>query len=338
MPWHLGGTKNGLGLVVAWRCIKGGLWRSAQVDFLGKKTCQFLRDLALVMPCHGSFDMKPQNVKIVEVSMGSTELRNCWLRTCQRHSLRKINMGIMSIDLCIFGDYNNQLFGSWDYNQLSSWTNISYHTHTTIFRRWLFKRFLKRFLCRRIVELCLHKVLWQLSSALRCRIPSFCLPYSVSRYRSDLRHWSHWSHWLKQFHCNHINRFQGIRRIELNWMASSIEVLERLYIDLWSTLLRALLVSRWFCFHKAFFAKVLVEKSLFGVLSSASSLLARRCSYGGIRQGVGFTPTYGLGMLGMLADYLIGLPSVVVGCLWDQETVIKDEDIVWKPFRTCTFQ
>ena len=85
---------------------------------------QFLRDLALVMPCHGSFDMKPQNVKIVEVSMRSTELRNCWLRTCQRHSLRKINMGIMSIDLCIFGGYNNQLFGSWDYNQLSSWTTI----------------------------------------------------------------------------------------------------------------------------------------------------------------------------------------------------------------------
>ena len=196
------------------------------------------------MPCDGSFDMKPQNVKIVEVSMGSTELRNCWLRTCQRHSLRKINMGIMSIDLCIFGGYNNQLFRSWDYNQLSSWTNISYHTLNHPFLEGDFwKRVLMRFLCRRILELCIHQVLWQLSSALRCRIPSFCLPYSVSRYRSDLRHWSHWSHWLKQFHWNHINRFQGIRRIELNWMAISIEVLERLYIVLWSTLLLTLLRS-----------------------------------------------------------------------------------------------
>ena len=43
-------------------------------------------------------------------------------------------------------------------------------------------------------------------------------------------------------------------------------------------------------FHDGFFAKVLVEKSRFGVLSSASSPLARRCSYGGIRQGIGFNP------------------------------------------------
>lgn len=140
-----------------------------------------------------------------------------------------------------------------------------------------------RFLCRRILELCIHQVLWQLSSALRCRIPSFCLPYSVSRYRSDLRHWSHWSHWLKQFHWNHINRFQGIRRIELNWMAISIEVYT------WKIVHSVMkhLASNVASFHDA---KVLVEKSRFGVLSSASSPLARRCSYGGIRQGVGFNP------------------------------------------------
>ena len=195
-----------------------------------------------------------------------------------------------------------------------------------------------RFLCRRILELCqcryfgssprLYAVVYP-ASAFRTRslgADQTCDTGVTGVIGSNSLYW------------NHINRFQGIRRIELNWMAISIEVLER-YIELWSTLLLTLLRSTMVFFPQSLFrqgfgGKVSFWSTLFGVITFGATLLLWR-NQAGRRV---FTPTYGVGMLGMLADYLIGLPSVVVGCLWGQETVIKDEEIVWKPFRTCTFQ
>lgn len=197
------------------------------------------------MPCDGSFDMKPQNVKIVEVSMGSTELRNCWLRTCQRHSLRKINMGIMSIDLCIFGGYNNQLFRSWDYNQLSSWTNISYHTLKHPFLEGDFWKRVWWGFCAE--EYSSFVFIRYFGSSPRL----YAVVYPASAFRTR-------SLGTDQTCDTGVtgvigsNSFIGITSIdfraseELNWIEWQFQlkyILERLYIVLWSTLLLTLLRS-----------------------------------------------------------------------------------------------